>query len=134
MARPARTLPRVGGRAPKGDAKRLAVTLVALLAFVLQTFVVQTHIHGVAQVAAAPLGVEQSAGHGTQPDKFPPGDDPANCPICQELLHAGSFVTPTAAALLVSTVATTIAIVFVELAAVTQTYPHGWSSRGPPLA
>lgn len=133
MARPARALPGVWGRAPRGGAKRLAVTLLALFAFVLQTFVVQTHIHGSAKIGAAPFA-ERIAGQGQQPDKFPPADDPANCQICQELLHAGSFVTPMAAALLVSSVVTDIAVVVVEIEAITQTYAHGWTSRGPPLS
>lgn len=130
MARPAGTSPRAWRRAPRGDAKRLAITFVTLLAFVLQTLLVQTHIHGAAPTGVTSVGIEKNA----QPDKLPPAGDPANCPICQELLHAGSFVAPVAAALAASSVATNVEVMFVEILAVTQTYAHGWKSRAPPLA
>ena len=125
-ARSPLTLPRVRNGA------RLAITLVALLAFALQTLVLQTHIHGtpLAGTAGVTLAVEK----GQQPDKLPPANDPANCPICQELLHAGAFVAPTAVAFQVATIATVIDFVFAQIFATTQTYAHGWKSRAPPLA
>ena len=115
---------------------RLAITFLALLAFTFQTLVVQTHIHGAARVGAAStqLALDGTASHDQSPDKFPPSDDPANCPICQELLHAGAFVTPTAAALQISTVVMSVDIVVVEIAAIERTFSHSWKSRAPPLA
>ena len=125
-ARSPRTLLKVRNRA------RLAITLVALLAFVLQTLVLQTHIHGVPLTGTA--GVTLAVEKGQQPDKLPPAGDPANCPICQEMLHAGVFVAPGAATLQIATLASVIDFVFVEIFATTQTYAHGWKSRAPPLA
>ena len=124
MARPARTLLKVRSGA------RLAITLVALLAFALQTLVLQTHIHGTPLTAGVSLSVEK----GQQPDKFAPSDDPANCPICQEMLHAGAFVAPGAATLQLTTLVAVIDFVFVEIFATTQTYAHGWKSRAPPIS
>ena len=109
---------------------RLAITLVALLAFALQTIVLQTHIHGVPLAGTA--GVTLAVEKGQQP--APPANDPANCPICQEMLHAGVFVAPGAATLQIATIATIIDFVFVEIFATTQIYAHGWKSRAPPLA
>ncbi len=113
-------------------AARLAITVVALLAFALQTLVLQTHIHGAPIAAAA--GVSLAVEKGQQPDKFPPASDPANCPICQEVLHAGAFVAPSAAALPVATLATVIEFVFVRNVAATPSASHGWNSRAPPFA
>jgi hypothetical protein len=124
------------GRAPRGNGARLAITLFALFAFTLQTYVTQTHIHGMARInsAAATLAFDKNAAHKQQPGKFPPGDDPANCPICQEILHTGLFVTPSAAALLLPTVAVSIAAIVVDIKTIVQAPSHSWKSRAPPLA
>jgi len=136
VKRSARAVSKAWGVAPRRDALRLAISVVTLLAFIFQTFVVQTHIHGTALVAApgASLTVTKSVEQGQTPDKLPPADDPANCPICQELLHAGAFVTPTLAALLVSTVVTVVHMVVAEIATTQIVTSHGWKSRAPPTA
>ncbi len=115
---------------------RQAFVFAMLLAFALQGYVVQTHIH-FAPGAAALLDAV-AASHGVKGaaqdhhDKYPPADDPANCPICQEILHSGQFVTPSAAALLPpSLAASTIAIVDVELPFVLA-LSHSWRGRAPP--
>ena len=113
---------------------RLAITFAVLLAFVLQTLVLQTHIHGTARVDSAAASHVLEKGVGQQPDKFPPADDPANCPICQEMLHAGAFVAPAAATLQLATIVSVIDFVFVEIFAATKPQTHGWKSRAPPLA
>src|SRR5271168_5531407 len=90
---------------------RLGLVYVAMLAFAFQSYVVQTHIHFAPATAIA--DTQGASGHH---DKFPANDDPANCPICQEILHSGQFITPSTAALLPpSLAASTIAIVDVEL-------------------
>ena len=136
MARLARTTSRVWGRARQGNGARLAITLFALLAFTLQTFVMQTHIHGMARVGIAPatLALDKSAAQGQRPDKFPAGNDPANCPICQEILHTGYYVTPSAAALPLPTVAVSIAPTVIDVMTVVAAHSHSWKSRAPPLA
>ena len=89
-------------------------------------------LHGVAFAGTA--GVTLAVEKNQQPDKLPPANDPANCPICQEMLHAGVFVAPGAAALQLATLVAVIDFVFVEIFATTQTYAHGWKSRAPPIA
>lgn len=125
VARSPRTLLKVRNGA------RLAITLVALLAFALQTLVLQTHIHGVPLGGTA--GVTLAVEKGQQPDKLPPANDPANCPICQEMLHAGAFVAPGVATLHIATLASVIDFVFAQIFAATQTRSHGWKSRAPPI-
>jgi hypothetical protein len=126
----------VRGRASRSDAARLAITFFALFAFTLQTYVTQTHIHGMARInsAAAPLAFDKNAAHEQQPGKLPPSDDPANCPICQEILHTGFYVTPSATALLLPTVAAFIAPTVVDIKTIAQASSHSWKSRAPPLA
>ena len=105
------------------SAPRLLFTLFLLLAFGLQSYLAQAHFH-------PPAAASTSAP--TAPDKPPVKDDPANCPICLGIVHAGSFITPGAAPLLLPS-----AIVFAfEIAPVLhKTSPapsHSWQSRAPP--
>ena len=108
---------------------RLVVIYAAMLAFALQSYVVQTHIHFAHETAIAD-GHDANGHH----DKLPDHDDPAHCPICQEILHSGQFITPAAQFLLPPTVAVS------TIAAVDQALPHifapshSWRGRGPPQA
>jgi len=109
-----------------GAATRL-LSLVALLAFLFQGLVVQTHIHG---QAALNHGAEFS-----QPLNSPASDDPfdpASCPLCQELTHGGVFTAPPPA-LLIVLLAVTIAGLFFQTTGFSQPAPaQGWQSRAPP--
>jgi hypothetical protein len=77
----------------KPVASRL-VTLFALLVFALQGYLVQTHIHGLPTTAQHTVQLSAPAGSGPV-DPY----NPASCPLCQEILHAGVFVTPVMASL-----------------------------------
>jgi hypothetical protein len=107
---------------------RFLVTLLVLLTFSLQTYIAQTHIHLKPGTFAG-----QMAGKKPAPDKFPTDSDPANCPICQELMHTGAFVTPSAAALLAPTASVSIIAIVTVLPAVTGLSSHAWRSRAPPV-
>jgi hypothetical protein len=108
---------------------RLVVVYTALLAFALQSYVIQTHIHFAP--AAALAGDHGANGHH---DKFPANDDPANCPICQEILHSGQFITPSAQFLLPPTFAvSTITLVDQALPHILAP-SHSWRGRAPPHA
>lgn len=126
--------PRTWDRGPRVGASRLLVTAVTLLAFVFQILVLQTHIHGATQASAvkAPFGGIQTA-HRAQPQKLPPDNEPSNCPICQELLHASVFVTPVAVAVPLAIVTTVIDLVVVHAAAPLAGLSHRWQSRAPPV-
>lgn len=111
---------------------RQVLVFVALMAFALQGYVFQTHIHftpGQAAQLASDVDTNTASGHH---DKFPANDDPANCPICQEILHSGQFVTPAAQFLLPPSLAvSTIAVVDQALPHVL-TPSHSWRGRAPP--
>ena len=99
-----------------------------MLAFALQSYVFQTHIH------FAPQAALTDTTHGGHHDKFPANDDPANCPICQEILHSGQFITPAAQFLLPPTLAvSTIAVVDQALPHILAP-SHSWRGRAPPHA
>jgi hypothetical protein len=110
---------------------RRALVFMVLTAFVLQSYIVQTHIH-FAPSDLAQLAGDSAAKSAPHHDNFPANDDPANCPICQEILHSGHFVTPAAAALLLPTLAvSTIALVDRPLPVVSAP-SHSWRGRAPP--
>jgi hypothetical protein len=119
---------------------RLSLTFLMLTAFALQTTVTQTHVHiGTVAVTAGFLedlkvsNVGQHVAKGTQPrDHFPANDDPANCPICQEIMHAGQFVTPSAVALLLPTESVSFVPISFAIPVFSEAASHSWQSRAPP--
>lgn len=118
--------------------------MLMFVAFALQSYVTQTHIHFAGHVVTGgftfpddfsknqtgkALGASQSQ---DDHDKYPPGDDPTNCPICQEILYAGHFVSPSAVQILLPSLAvSTIEIVETVIPRVF-TLSHNWQGRGPP--
>lgn len=83
---------------------RLVIALVALFSLAVQSYLVQTHIHGESGTEiTAP--VTAGFGHSTPADK----DNPDNCPICQAFTLAGAFLAPTLVVL-------ATALAYVELA------------------
>jgi hypothetical protein len=120
--------------------------MLMLVAFALQSYVTQTHIHFAGHVVTGgftfpgessggqsdkALGAAQDQG---DHDKYPPGDDPANCPICQEIMYSGHYVAPGAIAVLLPTIAVpTFTRVDVALSFISRV-SHIWQVRGPPRA
>ena len=100
--------------------------VLALLAFFLQSLVVQTHIHQPPPSAAA----KATDQHLPAPLKT---QDPIDqCRLCQELVHAGHFVTPSA---LVSVASPAfVAAIFAALPAQPERFAtaFAWRSRAPP--
>ena len=101
--------------------------LFALLAFALQAYLVQTHMHGQPGVLSLKPHVSAPA----QPAPFDPLA-PANCALCQEILHAGTAITPdnSPSALLLTGIAMVPAIALLPAEALALT--TGWRSRAPP--
>ncbi len=137
----------------KASAWRLSFTLVAILAFAISSFVTQTHIHhagaehafaaktvdvqsirvaadaGQAQISKA----QANAAKPEPKDPYAPNEDPANCPLCQEILHAGQYVAPAALLLFTPTATPLGTVVFIHTAIFTARHVSGWRSRAPPL-
>jgi hypothetical protein len=109
--------------------RRLLVAFM-LLALVVQGYATQTHIHKQSgSTVSTALKTDGSPKH----DNFPVNDDPANCPICQQIIHAGQFVAP---AWLIPFLLI-LAISKIEIATLAAPHfdsiSHNWRSRGPPL-
>ncbi|MEJ1968239.1 MAG: DUF2946 family protein [Rhizomicrobium sp.] len=128
----------------RGQAAALSLrgvfTAFALVAFVLQSLAVQTHIH-IAGPSEAAFDAQQSASPGAKAatsrdrDRHPaPTDDAAHCPLCQEFLAAGAYLTPAPVFLPLPLLTAAVAPSFVPSPAVIRATTHGWLSRAPPLA
>jgi hypothetical protein len=121
-------------RVETGRIWRLGVTLFALLAFALQSYTTQTHIHkpvlpGLAGIAAA-LDLDVPV----KGNKAPVKQDRQNCPLCQGVAHAGAFISPSAAAMLAPTLSIQTIATILDAELPFDRLSHDWQSRGPPQA
>jgi|SRR5579871_3279472 len=108
-----------------------SVTWLVLLAFTLQAFVTQTHIHGLPRTATgATIGTVLTSESGQH--KAPIDNDATGCPFCQAIVHAGAFFAPVAPLLLLPVVWTAGAAIAPIPIAVVSPPPHSWQSRAPP--
>ena len=108
-----------------------AVTWLVLLAFTLQVFVTQTHIHGVPQTVAG-VSIGKVAASASRPDKSPAENDTTTCPFCQAVVHTGAFFAPAAPLLLLPAVRVVRTTFFLVASAVGAPSAHSWQSRAPP--
>lgn len=109
-------------------AMRRYVTLFALLAFFLQSFAVQSHIHPLDKPATASTALQ---GVPAPVKKIDPVDL-GSCRLCQELIHAGAFVAPSAFAVPASQSAAAIVFATLPLLAGVVAPAFAWQSRAPP--
>jgi hypothetical protein len=118
-----------GNARTKPPAWRVFFAGLMVLALVVQGYTLQSHIHRDLGSATITLNKGGSTGH----DRIPGNDDPARCPTCQQIHHAGQFVAPAwlLPFLILASVST------VEITAATlphyDTVSHIWRGRGPPL-
>jgi hypothetical protein len=101
----------------------------AILAFTFQCILVQSHVHGPHAAPSSDHAVKISAPH---LPAGPDNDDPANCPLCQEMLHAGVYVTPAPILLSLPFAITTIAVPAPVLLLRLFAPSHAWQGRAPP--
>lgn len=97
-----------------------------LLAFVQAGYVTQTHIHiPVAPASAAVLG---HAGLGKAPV-----DDPEHCPLCQQYLISGAYLTPQPIVVPAPVSLANGVLSVVCVLGFVATLSHSWHGRAPPL-
>jgi hypothetical protein len=105
------------------------LVFVTALAFVLQSFIAQTHIHtspqGLGDIVKSVTTLSHSQG------KKPADDNARDCPFCQAVVHAGAFVAPTPPLLVLPGLSEAISQA-VKLGAVISLAAHNWQSRAPP--
>ncbi len=110
-----------------------AVASLALVLFALQSYVTQTHIHFLnaapSTAQSVPGGVAVKApAHG----KLPPADNPATCPICQDMALAGHYTAPGAILLTLPPLVAMPVAVLLEVPRFVATVSHIWLGRAPP--
>jgi len=121
-------MPRSSYAVSRPVAPRKWLALFALLSFFLQSLAVQTHIH-----QQFPLAGGNAVTHGVPIPAPVKNQDPMDqCRLCQELVHAGHFVEPSAAASLASL--SFVAAIFAAQATRLDQPVAGfsWNSRAPP--
>ena len=77
------------------DAARNFLALMVALAFALQSFFTQTHIHHWPQHLDGPAIVKITAS-GPMGGGAPDDNSPLDCPFCQAIAHTGLFFMPAA--------------------------------------
>jgi hypothetical protein len=112
------------------SAWRHVLVAVLLLTLVVQGYATQTHLH---KQNGSTVSAGLKAGETPRHDNFPVNDDPANCPVCQQILHAGQFVAP--AWLLPFLILAAVSTIEITTAVLPHydTVSHSWRGRGPPL-
>jgi len=126
LYQPLMTRSRYAVSRPATSRKWLAV--FALLSFFLQSLAVQTHIHQ--QFPATTAKVTTQGTSAPAPAK---SQDPMDqCRLCQELVHAGHFVAPSALAAFANL--SLVAAIFATLPVLLdRSAPaFAWQSRAPP--
>ncbi|HEY3637002.1 MAG TPA: hypothetical protein VGK90_02535 [Rhizomicrobium sp.] len=107
------------------------VTWVVLLAFTLQSFVTQTHIHWTPQASAATT-VAKLVQNPVSPIKSPFEKDTSACPFCQAIVHAGAFFASGAPLLVLPAAWTDYVIPLLIAPMAGAPDAHSWRSRAPP--
>jgi hypothetical protein len=113
-------------------ARRFAIVLAMLLAILWQSFVTQTHIHTDAGSYAAAIADSANAPAQLKTGQAP-SDLPATCPICQEIAHAGSYLSPDAVTFQPPLSIPVWRTVAPSRALAVHQRSHAWQSRAPPL-
>jgi hypothetical protein len=101
--------------------------LLFLFVFSLQSYFIATHIHppSVGQIVA-------SGGHSHSPAPIDK-ENPDDCPICQAVALAGSFIVPAIIVLPIAVLVTDVAPPAALASSLASRHRHSWQSRAPPV-
>ncbi|HEY0302430.1 MAG TPA: hypothetical protein VGC36_13885 [Rhizomicrobium sp.] len=117
--------------ASRGLAAR-ALVLLTLLAFTLQGFLTQTHIH--ALPVGAPAVADYFDGVPAPSKDTPSKNDQQTCPLCHQVANAGQFITPAAAAVALPSLSVSVIQSAVRIVHAVTQVSHDWRGRAPPHA
>lgn len=122
---------RSGTRTPLAAWRALVLAILTLFAW--QSVLLQSHVHAAgvrpAQSAAASPVAATLPGVRAGSDRR---DDPADCPICREVAHAGHYLTPSPAAVPAPAPLPTWVSVARTGPADAPRRSSGWRNRDPP--
>lgn len=119
---------RVASLALKRPAAQRYVTLFALLAFFLQSFALQSHVHPLDQASSIAAAINNVPAPVKKIDPV----DLGSCRLCQEIAHAGAFVAPSAFVAPASQNTAAIVFTALPLLAGLLAPAFAWQSRAPP--
>jgi hypothetical protein len=122
---------------------RAVAVYLLVAAFAFQGYVTQSHIHfsstpglsGKVADRSAPQSSDSIAGDfGKQQkhDRYPPNDDPSNCPICQQIALAGSFLTAGGISPIAPSKLAFGFLISADVLVLISGVSHAWHGRGPP--
>jgi len=104
--------------------------LVVVLAFALQSYVTQTHIHGVVPGFGSAANTSATKSHA--PAKAPLDNSQGDCPLCQAVIHSGVFLAATTPLLSLPFAWVKTVTLAVSARATYGIAAHDWQSRAPP--
>jgi hypothetical protein len=111
----------------KAPASQRLITLFALLAFFVQSFALQTHIH-----PTPPAAIADTVAHTPAPPPVNNQDPVDQCRLCQELVHAGAVITPSATVVTASLNIVAAIFAAAPAFAADPVRAFNWQSRAPP--
>ena len=106
----------------------MLLTGFMLLAFLLQSFATQTHIHFLPDASAATKII---AADTPVKKNTPSNDNPDNCPLCQ-LLYGGQYVAPANLIFFLPMVAVSTIEIALGVTPHYDAVSHSWRGRAPP--
>lgn len=116
------------GQLASGSWRRLVAALTLAL-FAVQTFAIETHVH---LATAAGIATTQAQAPNHRPAN--PFDNPATCPLCQDLALTGHFTSPGSVVLVQPDFTRVSARLPIFSPARVSPPRPGWYGRAPPLA
>jgi hypothetical protein len=112
--------------------ERAIVTPMVLVAFLLQIFIVQTHVH-FPTLAAPAIGHAVSAPSAAHHQAKKIGDtSTGHCPWCQAVLANGNYLPPVAPPVDLPVAFRLLDPIVLNTSTVAIASSHAWQSRGPP--
>ena len=121
-------MPRLGQAITWQATPRSWVMAFTLLALLLQSLAVQSHIHQLAQPQTVNIAATELPA--PTPPKAPDLIDP--CRLCQELMHAGAFIVPSVTVIAAGLSFAAALVPDRPVQAGTFARAFSWQSRAPP--
>jgi hypothetical protein len=120
---------------------RGALVFFTAFAFLFQSLVIQTHIHGALRDHAGLGGLlakisasDEQAAPSKASGKQLPKDDEGRCPVCQAAQSAGAFLAPAAIVVLLPWQNISLVPLLIANETRTNATSHDWRGRAPPSA
>ncbi len=108
-----------------------SIAWILAFAFSLQSLIAQAHIHW-APDGNAGAAIVKTLPKKLSPDKWPSQNENSNCPFCQAVAHAGTFITPAKLGSFLPLSWEHLVAIPLAASAIYPFYSLPWHSRAPP--